>query len=671
MAEDDDAFKADWDGEPSPVEDVVASPAALAEPPLVQGAALADPEHSGGVLPARDGMQADPEGCVRAAPEGGGVPGDGGGVPDTARAAPAGGPAPPAGGGVPDDGGGAPDDSGAESGDAKEPLHNKFNVAVANFGGLRNKGDELYCQNVWNLPCFLCFVMEATPKHVEQWTKKMQDWRPASSSEPMQQPLQGFAQSCAGGSEQTVKWLSSELYEQCVLVGRASRVRDFTTVDKWCIEGPSGGISRLLMVDVVWRQPVNGKDSIRVICGHLHNVTARRNGPSRIAFFAKLAEFCAGGARLLALDANMAMFRVVPSLKEAGIGTHLVAHHMELSNPAKGSQEPLFDTLGVWVIGPMDHDRTEVLTPKTHACAGARHPFLMDVPLKNYNRGYGVKQHDWLLEAETLQSVSDATAFVDAELGKFERMTAGSALADSLGMRPWTDVWLANDWMASGGAESHLGMRCKLPLREPYTYDRQDGHGRQQLCRVTDDWEPMPRCQEILADGRLWDPFGHRWGRDSHWPLLVSVNTQRFRSKQMQQKRKAKERERQRTMAAKACAGGLGKGKGKAKLGGDRVGGKSSQDDKGGAGKGKQKGAASTRPPPVLRPAHEVLLPPSESQAFKLLGDYKETATWCGHTLFNQDGEYATWHHGVLCRLRGPNPRVYAWHDSYHYWEKL
>ena len=40
-----------------------------------------------------------------------------------------------------------------------------------------------------------------------------------------------------------------------------------------------------------------------------------------------------------------------------------------------------------------------------------------------------------------------------------------------------------------------------------------------------------------MSNSILWDPFGQQWGRNGHWPLLVTYGTKRFRSEGMQERR--------------------------------------------------------------------------------------------------------------------------------------
>ena len=39
---------------------------------------------------------------------------------------------------------------------------------------------------------------------------------------------------------------------------------------------------------------------------------------------------------------------------------------------------------------------------------------------------------------------------------------------------------------------------------------------------------PAPECCEVMANSILWDPCGVQWGRNCHWPLLITYGTKRY-----------------------------------------------------------------------------------------------------------------------------------------------
>ena len=88
-----------------------------------------------------------------------------------------------------------------------------------------------------------------------------------------------------------------------------------------------------------------------------------------------------------------------------------------------------------------------------------------------------------------------------------------------------TTVWQNQkiDFFCAGGSTD----KC--------TYLHKDG--KQPKMSKTDDLPKLPGCVEVMAQAWHWDPFGCRWGRGSHWPLLASIGTGRYRSPQMQEKR--------------------------------------------------------------------------------------------------------------------------------------
>ena len=70
---------------------------------------------------------------------------------------------------------------------------------------------------------------------------------------------------------------------------------------------------------VRWHAPIDGQWTVRVAVGHLHNEPAKTAGARRRQFFDELADCCAGGSRILGLDANMALFGVVQELFDRGV----------------------------------------------------------------------------------------------------------------------------------------------------------------------------------------------------------------------------------------------------------------------------------------------------------------------------------------------------------------
>ncbi|MCP4240751.1 MAG: hypothetical protein GY772_09340 [bacterium] len=179
----------------------------------------------------------------------------------------------------------------------------------------------------------------------------------------------------------------------------------------------------------------------------------------------------------------------------------------------------------------------------------------------------------------------------------------------------------------------------------------------------TDGFTPMPRTFEILAQSSRWDPFGHRWGKGSHWPLLASIGTRRFRSAAMRQRRREKEsRKREERAASGAPAGRRGKGgkSGKGCAGGPP---RAVLTPAGGPFCAGGKGKPDAPPPPDARPLPPAPPPPPE---FVLTG--WDTARWSGYDLTWGDGAWCVLFNGAWWRLEGPHPARTPWQTGSHRW---
>ncbi|MCP4244034.1 MAG: hypothetical protein GY772_26075, partial [bacterium] len=255
-----------------------------------------------------------------------------------------------------------------------------------NFGNIRRLGEEVYAANLYKLPAILAFVLEVQPEHIQQFTEPADTWQAPTEERPLQAPAQGFREkgSSALADESVVRWLASEVHDRCCIMARAARVKSMRTVKKWRTEDRAGQYSRLLQVEVIWHAPISGQDRIEVAVGHLHNETAKKDNNERRRFFDAVAECCAGGARILGMDLNMALFGLVPEMAKRHVGVTLISHHYEW----RPNGTWLYDSLGLWVVGPMNLKKSTILSPRCHALAGAYHPVLMDRANPRGNRGY-------------------------------------------------------------------------------------------------------------------------------------------------------------------------------------------------------------------------------------------------------------------------------------------
>ena len=155
-----------------------------------------------------------------------------------------------------------------------------------------------------------------------------------------------------------------------------------------CCDFPRGPIkwrSPILVAEVHFHFARCGFDSFAVVNTHLHYAVAkggtaeRRPAPAgtrqaRREYFDALARALAKSkARVLVGDMNMSCFTVVAELFKRGIVATLVARHMELDTNGK----PLYDSCGIWMIGPLK--TAKIADPAKHVLAGAAHPAVMEV----------------------------------------------------------------------------------------------------------------------------------------------------------------------------------------------------------------------------------------------------------------------------------------------------
>ncbi|MCP4240518.1 MAG: hypothetical protein GY772_08135, partial [bacterium] len=296
--------------------------------------------------------------------------------------------------------------------------------------------------NLYKLPVVLAFGRDVTPQHVRQFTGPAELWDEATEARPLERPPQGFRANSpdepALAGREGSRWCASELYERCCVIGRASRVKRLTTRGRFAVEGKNRSVSRLLWVEVGWRMPMQGESTAQVVVGHLHNSEAKRECDARNRYFERLAQFCAGGARLLGMDLNMAIFGLVEELGRRGVGCTLVSHHYEWRY-----DETLYDSLGLWVVGPMDVARSTILTAETLALAGAYHAILLD-ETPQAARGFPPRSHAWpvpaLCRRVDVGPLSSQITRADSEF--VTRHADAPGMEDSLGVRPWADVRL-------------------------------------------------------------------------------------------------------------------------------------------------------------------------------------------------------------------------------------
>ena len=192
------------------------------------------------------------------------------------------------------------------------------------------------------------------------------------------------------------KWKASPIFEGLCVVGLCSRVESFVVIEGFKVEFNKKE-SRLMMVEVKWRTKLGGRDSDLVIVGHLHNELAKKKDAFELKkFWNKLADLCAGGGRLIGADMNMAMFGVLPEMHKRGVGISLLAHHYELEDPDDELNEQLlFDSMGLWAVGPVKIKDSTRCSRADHIFWGAAHPKNKKIKRCNFHCGFPVASHKW------------------------------------------------------------------------------------------------------------------------------------------------------------------------------------------------------------------------------------------------------------------------------------
>jgi len=184
----------------------------------------------------------------------------------------------------------------------------KFNVAVINHGGTRGRYGDLFIADLYNMPAAIILACEMDDNTHREMLLIMDEWNYAKHPLHLQAPRQGFAE-----EDRTVRWCSSGLLGELTVFGRNSDVEQVVPGPLWP-DTDDKQKSPLLTARVRFRKSMSTGNEIVVCVGHLHRETAKNNGPKRKAFWDQLAVLCVGGARIVGLDANMAVCGVLEEM---------------------------------------------------------------------------------------------------------------------------------------------------------------------------------------------------------------------------------------------------------------------------------------------------------------------------------------------------------------------
>ncbi|MCP4241718.1 MAG: hypothetical protein GY772_14255, partial [bacterium] len=232
------------------------------------------------------------------------------------------------------------------------------------------------------------------------------------------------------------------------------------------------------------------------------------------------------------------------------VGVTLISHHYEW----RPNGTWLYDSLGLWVVGPMNLKKSTLLSPRCHALAGAYHPVLMDRANPRGNRGYKatafVYKPPALAEGIDPSALADEINAIENETWQYE--TGSQEITRALGLEPWAPVRMHKS--ACAGGQLFESVKIELPHDPVLTY--LTGNDMPEVRpKSTAQMQELPESMEIMPQCAQWDPLGHRWGRDSHWPLLATIGTKRYRSEQMRKRRNTKNKGRKRERAEPQAKG--------------------------------------------------------------------------------------------------------------------
>ena len=262
---------------------------------------------------------------------------------------------------------------------------------------------------------------------------------------------------------------------------------------------------------------------------HLHNEHAKVNGEPRKGMYNTLAECCAGGVRIMAGDLNMGFWGFIDEMAARGVEVRLIANHGEW-NIYKDVWQ--WDSLGIWVSGPMPKPGKS-LTMMAHSRYGMMHPYMLDgkTDIRGYpSSAYCISKYNVPLLDEVVNEAQlrELANWIRDHMDVYPKNAALAAHLPELVPQSAVHALQGRFEMDFSNPDKTQHEIASVPWRNPPP-------GR--TFEMTQHLPPAPQCVEIMSNSILWDPFGQQWGRNGHWPLLVTYGTKRFRSEGMQERR--------------------------------------------------------------------------------------------------------------------------------------
>ena len=304
--------------------------------------------------------------------------------------------------------------------------------------------------------------------------------------------------------------------------------------DGLLVVGHRAKVEEIQVLDLLYKAPkvngevarakfkynLNGFDDLVFINMHIHNTLV--NNSAKPGTVTRVLEMFRDAiirykARFLVGDGNMAAYKLVPYLRACGIEAHLLDCHVELisatqlGRPSTNKKEPtnpnelMYDSCVIIAIGGVQY-RPKTLYPECHLRMGALVPCMEN---KNNTRGYS--KSSYLPGSEF--PFAYAPPELIAEIRKMESEKV--ALMET---RP-----RHQDRMFSKDAEK----KENITYADPYMHE-------------TSDWPLLPDIKGVMAKPWLWDPTGRQWSSNAHWPLYVSIGSDRGRAEEPNRMRNLK-----------------------------------------------------------------------------------------------------------------------------------
>ena len=296
--------------------------------------------------------------------------------------------------------------------------------------------------------------------------------------------------------------------------------------DGLLVVGHRAKVEEIQVLDLLYKAPkvngevarakfkynLNGFDDLVFINMHIHNTLV--NNSAKTGTVTKVLKMFRDAiirykARFLVGDGNMAAYKLVPYLRACGIEAHLLDCHVELisatqlakpSTDKRGPTDPnelLYDSCVIIAIGGLRY-RPKTLLPECHMRMGAMVPCL-----ENKNNSRGFPTNHYLTGSEF--DFTSAPAELIAEIRQIESNRA-----------------------------SHYRKRTHHQERMfSAEEDRETNHTvADPSMQHTANWPLLPDLKGFMARPWLWDPTGRQWSSSAHWPLYVSVGSDRGRTPQ-------------------------------------------------------------------------------------------------------------------------------------------